>query len=148
MYWKAGLKTCGLWHFITSWWTKILNRKLVPFFIWVAVICRGKSNLLSLCALRCRCQAVWCWLSEPWISSGGLHLLGHSSSLLSFFFPHFILSLVLEVSWGRRCEISEMVSLISASRTVVKVMLLIMYNTVCVILHVLQLFFSTDALGR
>lgn len=58
---------CGVCYFVTSWWTKILNRELIPVFIWVAVICRGKSNLLSLCALRCQCQAVGCWLSEPWM---------------------------------------------------------------------------------
>ena len=121
---------CAVWHFVTSWWIKILNRELVTFFlIWVAVICRGKSNLLNLYALRCQCQAVGSWLSEPWTqlwwppSAWPQQLF---TLLLPY--PCFILSFVLEVCWGRKGhEISEMVSLISASRTIVKVMLFVMY---------------------
>ena len=58
---------CAVWYLVTSWWIKILNRQLVPFFLtWVVVICRGKSNLFSLHALQCQCQAAGSWLSEPW----------------------------------------------------------------------------------
>lgn len=136
----------GLLLFVTSWWTKILNRELVLFFIWIAVICRGKSNLLSLCALWCRCQAVGCWLSEPWtqlwwpLSAWPQQLFALLLPLPTFYFVSCFWSLLGQKMWDFWDGILNFSKQDHSEGHAA--------HYVYVLHHVLQLFFSTTALGR
>lgn len=136
----------GLWHFVTPRWTKIFNRELVPCFIWVAVIRRGKSNLLSLCALWCQCPAVGCWLSEPWtqlwwpLSSWPQQLFALLLPLPTFYFVPCFGSLLGQKMWDFWDSILNFSKWDHSEGHATRYV----YG----LHHVLQLFFSTIASGR